>query len=90
MKHADNTEHKMARVYAKKKQEMLNDYYSEPKHMDPAAYARFKKMSTDYSTKAICAYGDHEKRCDAGCLFWNTCIRGRHKNLLKGDDEKVE
>ena len=69
---------------------MLNDYYSEPKHMDPAAYARFKKMSTDYSTKARCAYGDHEKRCDAGCLFWNTCIRGRHKNLLKGDDEKVE
>nr|DAJ55699.1 MAG TPA: hypothetical protein [Caudoviricetes sp.] len=27
----------------------------------------------------MCSYGDKTKVCDPGCIFWNTCVKGRHR-----------
>ncbi len=54
-----------------------------PKHNDPEAIKRFKAAPTYYGSGRICSYGDKTKVCDPSCRFWNTCIKGRHREGKK-------
>jgi len=52
---------------------------SKQEHMNPEAYKKFKRPATYYGSGRICDYGSKDKPCDPGCRFWNTCIKGRHR-----------
>nr|DAL32580.1 MAG TPA_asm: hypothetical protein [Caudoviricetes sp.] len=52
---------------------------SKPEHRDPKAYKKFKAEPTYYGSGRMCSYGDKTKVCDLGCIFWNTCVKGRHR-----------
>ena len=48
------------------------------------AYERFKANLTDYGSKKKCNYGEKNKKCDAGCRFWDSCKYGKYKSEWKG------
>ena len=50
-----------------------------PKLNDPEAVRRFHAVPTNYGGGRTCGYGDKTKVCDPSCRFWNTCIKGRHR-----------
>ena len=52
------------------------------------AYERFKSNLTDYGSKNQCKYGEKDKKCDAGCRFWNDCKYGKNKSEWEGDVKK--
>lgn len=83
MKHADNIERKMARVYVQRKHDIDAEYFSDPKHRGQKAYDRFKSLNTDYSTRK-CSYLDMKNPCNTKCIFWETCKHGKHEYEWKG------
>ena len=64
--------------------------YSNPKHRNSKAYERFKAKPTTYESSKKCSYGDKNRTCDAGCRFWETCIKGRHEKEWKGETKGAQ
>lgn len=79
MKHRTNTEKRTERMRAELSEDLKNHQDSKPEYRDPKAYKKFKTPHTDYGGGRKCSYGDKNKTCDPGCIFWNTCIKGRHR-----------
>ena len=52
---------------------------SVPKQNDPEAVRRFHAAPTCYGSGRTCGYGDKTKVCDPSCRFWNTCVKGKHR-----------
>lgn len=79
MKHRSNSEKRAERLRMMKSEEIQSYFDSKPEKRDPKAYKRFKALSTNYGGGKLCEYGDKTKVCDPSCRFWNTCIKGRHR-----------
>jgi len=79
MKHRTSSEKMAERNRIQKSEEIRNYFDSKPEKRDPKAYERFKMPPTDYGSGKLCEYGEKNKPCNPSCLFWNTCIKGRHR-----------
>ena len=90
MRHPDNVDRKLKKNYIEKKQSISFEYGSNAERMDPKAYSRFKSMNTNYSSKRECQYGEKDKKCDPGCIFWMTCRHGWQEKEWKGDEKSAQ
>lgn len=79
MKHRSSMEKRFEISRIQLSEDMRNYQDSKPEHRDPKAYNKFKTPPTDYGSGRKCSYGEKNKTCDPGCIFWNTCIKGRHR-----------
>ena len=79
MKHRTNAEKRAERMRAELSDDLKNYQDSKPEHRDLKAYKKCKTPPTDYGSGRKCSYGEKNKTCDPGCIFWNTCIKGRRR-----------
>ena len=86
MRHSSQVDKAIKRYDEERIRERHRSFDSKPELTNPKAYSRFKAFSTDYGSGRKCSYGNKQRACDPGCLFWLSCVNGRQSVKQKGDD----
>ena len=80
MKYRNSSEKRFEKARIRLSEDIRNYSDSKPERRNDKAYKRFKNPPTNYGSGRKCEYGDKTKVCDPSCRFWNTCIKGRHRD----------